>query len=108
MADAKKKSVPKGSFVLRFVAATGACPRCFGLSTLRVEDSTGTIGYVTAEWPWDSDIPEDPAQHPAEPHYRVEWFAQDAERRDILGVAAGDPHFIARAIYDARNAGLVL
>lgn len=100
MATTKKTPAPEGSFALTFESASGECPRCAGLPTLRVEDPKGIIGYVVAEWPWDAEVPADPAQHPSEPHYRLEWFAQDQEREDILGISASEPYFIARAIHD--------
>lgn len=105
MATSKKTPAPEGSFALTFDTSTGACSRCAGLPTLRVEDTKGVIGYVAADWPWDSDFPAEPTHHPAEPHYEVEWFAQDTQRHDILGIRASDPYFIARAIYDAHRAG---
>lgn len=105
MAAKKKTAAPEGSFALIFDSTIGECPRCSGLPVLRVEDTQGSIGYVVADWPWDSTIPSDPAQHPVEPHYTVEWFAQNAEHRDILGIRANDPYFIARAIFDARRTG---
>lgn len=100
MATTKKTPAPEGSFALTFESASGDCSRCAGLPILRVEDTQGVIGYVVAEWPWDAEVPTDPAQHPSEPHYRLEWFAQDPEREDILGIRASDPYFIARAIHD--------
>lgn len=103
MASPKKSPAPKGSFALIFDSATGECPHCAGLSTLRVEDAKGLIGYVVAEWPWDAPVSVDPAEHPSGPHYAVEWFAQDPERKDILGIRADDPYFIARAIHDAHR-----
>lgn len=105
MATTKKTPAPEGSFALTFESASGECPRCAGLPTLRVEDTEGTIGYVVAEWPWDEEVPSDPSQHPSTPHYRVEWFAQDPHRQDILGMRASEPYFIARAIFDSRRSG---
>lgn len=103
MATTKKHPAPKGSFALIFDSASGECPRCAGLSTLRVEDAKGLIGYVVAEWPWHAAISDNPTEHPPEPHYEVEWFAQDPEGKDILGIRAADPYFIARAIHDAHR-----
>lgn len=107
MASSKKSAVPNGSFALQYHSTTGACPRCAGLPTLRVviaeDKKERVLGYVVADWPWDTDIPEDPAQHPAAPHYVVEYFAQDSEHRDILGISSENPHFIARAIHDAHR-----
>ena len=104
MAKSKNASAPKGSFAVKFESTTGECPHCGGLPTLRVEnDAAETIGYVVADWPWDTDIPEDPSKHPAEPHYVREYFAQDSQGREILGVTSEDPHFIARAIHDAQR-----
>lgn len=88
------------SFRLEFESATGACPRCSGLTTLRViDDASGLIGYVVSDWPWSEPIPDDPAEHPSHPHYLVDWFGQDCERRDIPGIRATTPHFIADAIH---------
>lgn len=103
MATSKKTPAPEGSFALTYESATDECPRCAGLPTLKVEDTKEIIGYVIAEWPWDLNISDDPAQHPNTPHYELEWFAQDREHRDILGIRATDPYFIARAIHDVQR-----
>ena len=85
---------------MAYDSTTGACPRCNGLTTLRVVSPDGVIGYAVAEWPWNLHIPEDPEQHPTYPHYQVQWHALDAQGRDILDITATDPYFIARAIRD--------
>lgn len=103
MSASKKTTAPKGNFALVFDSSTGACPRCSGLPTLQVTTTAGVIGYVVADWPWDTSIPDDPAQHPNHPHYIVEWFAQDRDGHDILGIRAGNPYFIARAIHDLHR-----
>lgn len=100
MPAGKNATVPDGSFALTYDHSTPACDHCCGLPTLRVQTARGTIGFVVAEWPWDMTIPEDPAQHPAAPHYVVEWFAQDQDHHEIPGVRADSPYFIARAIHD--------
>lgn len=101
MSNGKKNAAPDGGFALSFASSKGACTRCAGLATLHVTDDTGAlIGMVVAEWPWGTDIPDDPEHHPQHPHYVVEWFGQNSEGVDLLGLRADDPYFIARAIHD--------
>lgn len=100
MTSTKKAAAPEGSFALLHVDATGACAHCNGLTTLHVVTSEGPIGAVVADWTWDMTIPDDPTQHPASPHYAVEWFAQDLNGTDIPGIRAAAPYFIARAIHE--------
>lgn len=106
MSSPTNSTATEGAFSLDFESTTGACRLCSGLPTLRVSTKSGVIGYVVADWPWDVDIPDDPSQHPDTPHYVVEWFAQDCERKDILGIPADNPYFIARAIHDRHQQGL--
>lgn len=105
MATTKQSPAPEGSFALTFESATPDCPRCAGLPTLRVEADDQVIGYVVADWPWDTEISEDPAEHPDRPHYLVEWFGQDTQGLDILGIRSGDPYFIGHAIHDSYRQG---
>lgn len=101
MTGGKNATAPERGFTLVFGTSKGACPRCAGLPTLHVTDDAGaTIGHVVADWPWDANIPEDPTLHPDEPHYVVEWFGRDKEGRELPGIRAEDPYFIALAVHD--------
>lgn len=104
MPSAKNATAPEGGFALVFGSADGACSRCAGLPTLHVLDDSGAIvGYVVADWPWDTDIPDDPEQHPQSPHYVVEWFGQDREGQELPGIRADDPYFIALSVHERPN-----
>ena len=104
MAAPKKPVVPEGDFVLEHQESKDACERCFGLTTLAVRASDGVIGHVVAAWPWNTDISSDPAEHPAEPHYAVEWFGQDIEHNDLPGMPDASAYFVGRAIFDRHVA----
>lgn len=106
MAGGKHATAPTGGFALVYAGSVGSCSRCNGLSTLDVRNDAGTlIGRVVADWPWNVVVPEDPSDHPDDPHYIVEWFGQDAEGRELPGIRADDPYFIALAIHEQYRAG---
>lgn len=85
-------------FELRFSHTDAACAHCNGLPVMNVESEGVVIGVVSADWPWNAPLPDDPAAHPDHPHYEVEWYGQTPDGRDIPGIRAADPYFIARAI----------
>lgn len=104
MASPQHATAPGAGFALVFGGSEGACSRCAGLPTLKVINDAGvTIGYVVADWPWDTDISDDPSEHPNDPHYVVEWFGQDDEHRELPGIRAEDPYFIALAVHEQHQ-----
>lgn len=95
---------PDTTFTLKQVATQGACTHCNGLTTLHVIVGTEVIGAIIAEWPWSSDIPEDPERHPATPHYAVDWYGYTPGGEPLAGITATTPYYIGRAIYDRHIA----
>lgn len=69
-------TAPPGGFAMNPVKDWEGCSACFGRTLIEVtNDSKRVVGYLESEYLWSFGVPDDPSDHPASPHYVMEWLA---------------------------------
>lgn len=109
MADgAAARESLSGPFSLALVSSTPGCGRCTGEAEYEVRQGDQALGLVRSEFPWELSIDDDPAQHPDEQHYLMEWagYSMDGSPLDIAPVR-GSHFFIAAEVARLAQQGAI-
>lgn len=89
-----------GDFALAVVGTRPGCSFCGGLTKIGVfSRDQQLIGFLYSDWPWTSGITDDMEDHPNEPHYEVDWIAEDADG-NRLPDDVSDLYFTATRMYE--------